>query len=101
MTTETLATFGQNGNPVMPVILAVKTEDGEVVIPKTDSAGSLPVVPVNALVPVAYDHITYISGASTDTYEYRSGGAGGTLVKTVTITYTNTSKAVISTIAAT
>jgi hypothetical protein len=102
MTVETLQAFIENGNPALPVILAVKGEDGTLRIVKTDnSTGALPVVNVNTLVPSAFDHITYTSGVLTDTYAYRTGGGGGTLVKTITITYTTAAKSVISTIAAT
>jgi hypothetical protein len=54
-----------------------------------------------SLVPVAYDYIAYTSGATNDVYVYKTGGSGGTTVKTVTITYTDASKAVLSSVAAT
>jgi hypothetical protein len=53
-----------------------------------------------SFVNVAYDYMSYTSGASTDTYVFNTGGAGGTTVKTLTITYADSTKAVISNVAA-
>jgi hypothetical protein len=53
-----------------------------------------------SLLPVAFDFISYTDGGATETYVYKTGGSGGTTVKTVTVTYTDTTKAVLSTIAA-
>lgn len=41
----------------------------------------------------AYDYIDVDeSGATTDVYTFKTGGSSGTVVATVTITYTNSSK---------
>lgn len=46
----------------------------------------------------AYDSIVYTNTSTTvDTYQYYAGGTGGTLKATVTITYTDTTKAQMST----
>ena len=51
----------------------------------------------NTLVTVPYDAITYTNTSTTvDTYRYYTGGTGGTLVATVTVTYSDpTTKAVL------
>lgn len=46
----------------------------------------------------AYDYISYTSNSTSDVYVYKTGGSGGTTVATVTINYTSSSKATISTI---
>lgn len=47
----------------------------------------------------AYDSVVYTNTSTTvDTYQYYSGGTSGTLQATVTITYTDTTKAQISTV---
>ena len=53
-----------------------------------------------SLVPEAFDYVALTPGASDDTYVYKTGGAGGSTVKTVVVTYTDTSKNVISTVVA-
>jgi hypothetical protein len=50
----------------------------------------------------SHDYISAnFAGATTDVYTFKSGGSGGTTVATVTITYTDSTKAVISTVART
>lgn len=54
------------------------------------------------LVPGSYDYISYANTSSTvDTYVFKTGGSGGTTVATVTITYTDSTKNQISTVART
>ena len=62
-------------------------------------AGFMP-VRANIGLP-AYDYFALTQAATTDTYTYKTGGAAGTLVATVTITYTDNTKAIISTVAKT
>jgi len=60
------------------------------------------VVEQATLVPFAYDYINAdYSGASTDVYTYKTGGSGGITVATVTITWTDSTKSVLSTVART
>ena len=47
------------------------------------------------------DYAALVQAALTDTWTFKSGGSGGTTVATVTITYTDSSKATISTVAKT
>ena len=48
-----------------------------------------------------YDYIKQVQAALTDTWTFYTGGAGGTLVATIVITYTDASKAVILNVAKT
>lgn len=52
-------------------------------------------------VPAAFDYVSANYGSTTDTWTYKTGGATGTTVKTVVVSYTDSSKTYISTIAAT
>ncbi len=55
----------------------------------------------NSLVKERYDYISLATASTTDTWTYKSGGSGGTTVATVTITYTDSTKATISNVAKT
>jgi len=48
-----------------------------------------------------HDYLALTAGATTDTWTFYTGGSGGTLVATVTITYTDGTKAVIANVART
>lgn len=62
----------------------------------------VPIAPSGTLVSEVFDYIsTNYAGATTDVYTYKSGGSGGTTVATVTITYSDSTKAVISSVAKT
>lgn len=53
----------------------------------------------NVLIPVDYDSIvTDYSGLTSDVYTYKTGGVSGTIVATITITYADATKAVISSV---
>lgn len=53
----------------------------------------------SSLVPFAFDYISAnYSGGTTDVYTYKTGGAGGVTVATVTITWTDSTKTVLSTV---
>lgn len=54
-----------------------------------------------SLVPKKFDYIALTVAALSDTYVYKTGGAGGTTQKTVTVTFTDATKNTISTVAAT
>ena len=55
----------------------------------------------NKLVTVAHDYIALTQNTTQDIWTFKSGGAGGTTVATVTITYTDTTKQTISSVART
>ena len=61
----------------------------------------IPTARQNSLVTASYDYLSLSSGTTTDTWSYRTGGASGRLVSTVVITYTDSTKATISTVART
>jgi hypothetical protein len=48
---------------------------------------------------LAYDYVSQSQTSITDVWSFYSGGAGGTLVATITITYTTTGKTVIANVA--
>lgn len=43
-----------------------------------------------------YDTATLTQASTTDTYKWYQGGTGGTLLSTMTITYTDSTKATVS-----
>jgi len=45
-----------------------------------------------------HDAMAYTSAATTDTYVYRTGGIAGTIVATVVMSYTDATKAVLTTV---
>lgn len=56
----------------------------------------------NSLVGVVYDAIgVNVSGGTTDVYTYYTGGLAGTLVRTVTLTYTDSSKSTLQSVVGT
>ncbi len=58
------------------------------------SNDALRVIDITKTVPVPFDAITaQYPSASSVVYEYRTGGMSGTIVKTVTVTYTDASQA--------
>lgn len=47
-----------------------------------------PVLSINSLIPVAYDYVALSpTGTNPTTVVYKTGGAGGTTVATLTLTY--------------
>ena len=54
-----------------------------------------------SFVNVAYDAMTYTSGATSDTYAFKTGGIAGTTVKTLVINYSDATKGTITNVAAT
>lgn len=63
------------------------------------SSGSSSVLVLSSLIPVAFDYISAnYAGATSDVYTYKSGGSGGTTVATVTVVWTDATKAVLSTV---
>lgn len=65
--------------------------------PSVTLSGSIKVS--NVLIPVDYDSIVPdYSGLNADVYVYKTGGVSGITVATVTITYADATKAVISSV---
>jgi len=50
---------------------------------------------------VIWDYTAQTQAATTDTWVFRTGGAGGTITATIVITYTSSAKAVIANVAKT
>lgn len=62
----------------------------------------VPITPSGTLVSEVFDYISAnYAGSTTDVYTYKSGGSGGSTVATVTITYTDSTKGTISSVAKT
>lgn len=79
--------------------LSIATNSSEYL---TSKGGALNVISITGLVPLQYDYIAYTNtNSTTDTYQFYTGGAGGTLVSTLTIVYTDSTKTIISTMART
>jgi hypothetical protein len=51
-----------------------------------------------SLVPAVFDTIVPTFNPTSDVYVYKTGGLAGTTVKTLTVTYTDATKAVIQSI---
>lgn len=71
---------------------------------QVDSSGVVQVsgtISVGGIGIPAWDYMTLTQASLTDTYVFKTGGSGGTTVATVTITYTDSSKNTISTVAKT
>lgn len=73
--------------------------DGALRVEGTTGGTPIIVVDSGALVNTPYDYIvaTY-PNSTTEVYNYYAGGSGGTNVATVTVVYTDSSKANISTV---
>lgn len=57
---------------------------------------------LNGLLPEIFDYVGYTNtNSTTDTFAFKSGGASGSLVATITIVYTDSTKTVLSTAART
>lgn len=53
---------------------------------------------VSGLSVKIFDYISYTSASTTDTYVYKTGGSGGTTQGTVVVTWTDSTKTVLSTL---
>jgi hypothetical protein len=84
----------------VPLLVAASTADGvtPVVLEANPTTHGLAVT-TGTLLSVAYDYLSvaYPDGV-TEVYTYKTGGSGGTTVATVTMVYTDSTKASISTI---
>ena len=76
------------------------------IITATALAGNKVGLDVNAilatgLVPPGFDYIAQAQNSLQDIWTYRSGGAGGTLLATITVTYSTAKKDIITSVART
>jgi hypothetical protein len=53
-----------------------------------------------SFIPAAFDYVGATYDTTSDTWTYKTGGASGTTVRTVLVTYTDSSKSYISSVAA-
>ncbi len=80
-------------------------DSGDMAGASLDASGNL-LVAAGAAFPVTsglslgpYDYVALVLTSPTvETYTFKSGGAGGTTIATITLTYTDASKAVLSTV---
>lgn len=85
-----------------PTLAAVSNADGET--PKylyaDDTSHALLTKNTNSFTPgVDYDYLDVQQTSGTvETYVYKTGGSGGTTVRTITVTYTSSSKTDIDTV---
>lgn len=69
----------------------IDTASGGVLVKSVGSSSGSPTytIETTGLVPKVYDALTYTpTSATVDTYKYYVGGTAGTLVATLTVTYT-------------
>lgn len=70
----------------------------EQLVHNSTGAGSLERL-ASPLINVAYDSITITyPSATVETYKFRQGGASGTVMSTLTLTYTDSTKASLSSV---
>jgi hypothetical protein len=82
-----------------PIPVAVDPATGALITEGGGGGGSATVVGIGPLGfnSAAYDSLTYTAtSSSVDTYKYYAGGTGGTLVATVTITYTDSTHSTLT-----
>lgn len=94
------ARFDRNFNTTL---LAVSAADGQtpVVLEADPSTGALLTQGSSGgtLVTASFDYVgVAYPDATTETYTYKSGGSAGTTVATVTVVYTSSTKANISSV---
>jgi hypothetical protein len=99
-TAETIRVVGQTDGAINVYSSGGTLPTGASTSAKQDTQTTL-LQGIAGLLPVAYDYITYTSGSTTDTYVFKTGGSGGATVKTITITFVDTTKKVLSTVGAT
>jgi hypothetical protein len=53
---------------------------------------------IAGMIPSAYDYISQTIGATSKTFIFKTGGAGGTTVSTITVNYTDVTLSVMSSV---
>lgn len=46
----------------------------------------------------AYDYVSNVSTPTTDTFTFKTGGAGGTVIATIALVFTDATKGTLSTV---
>lgn len=89
-----------DGSPVS--VDAGNSDSGTQRVVIADDQNSIETLEQTGLIPFEYDYIGVdYPTTSTEVYEYFTGGSGGTLVATVTVTYTDPTKAELVSVART
>jgi hypothetical protein len=91
--------FPRDANRV-PAMGGVSSANGVTTFPIeiNPTTGRLLVDVAGILAGVTYDYASLAQTSTIDTWTFKVGGSGGTLVATITITYTDSTKATISTV---
>jgi hypothetical protein len=64
--------------------------------PGLNTSGTVNTKETTGLVPFVFDYIAAdYSGGTADVYTYKTGGSGGTTVATITVNWTDATKAVL------
>lgn len=92
-----MSTVNDNGNEVLRKS-AFPNSPTDYAIKVCNSDGTA--IGFSALVPDkgSYDYISNAPTSTTDVYTYRSGGVSGSVIGVVTVTYTDSTKDVISSV---
>lgn len=89
----------------VPTLIGVSTADGTTPVPVEVNPATGAMITSTSLggqlVTETFDYIEVTEAATTDTFQYKTGGSGGTLVATVVVTYTTTDKDVLDSVAKT
>ena len=97
MYTNEVQPFGPNHAP----LLTGYSSSGSVPIAADPATGAMFVENITGegIVPYPFNAIQYVNTSGTvDTYKYYQNGLSGTLVATITITYTDSTKSVLSSV---
>lgn len=67
--------------------------------PGLNTSGTVNTKETTGLVPFVFDYIgANYAGATADVYTYKTGGAGGSTVATITVNWTDTTKSVLASV---
>lgn len=85
--------------PVPNYVLPFKDTDGKAVQAQLDANGNIPTSQTGLTPGTDFDYIDIQQTSGTvETYVYKDGGSGGTTVQTITVTYTDATKADLNTV---
>lgn len=67
--------------------------------PGLNTSGTINTKETTGLVPFVFDYIgANYAGATEDVYTYKTGGAGGSTVATITVNWTDATKSVLASV---
>lgn len=84
----------------IPSLLGTSSIDGEtpVSVKADPSTGAILIKGISGLVIESYDYLAPTFNSTSDVWVYKSGGSSGDIIATVTINYTDATKATISSV---